>query len=1069
MNEEKLRDYLRKVTADLQRTRQRLADVESRRAEPIAVVGMACRFPGGADTPEGLWDLVAEGRDAVGPFPENRGWDLEELHDPNPDTPGKTYAREGGFLHEADQFDAEFFGITPREALALDPQQRLLLETAWESLESAGLSPGDLRGSRTGVFSGVSGHEYASLTHLGPEEVDGYLLTGNTLSVASGRISYTLGFTGPAVTVDTACSSSLVAIHLACQSLRNDESSLALAGGAAVMATPGMFVEFSRQRGLAGDGRCKSFAAGADGTSWAEGAGTVVLERLSDARANGHPVLAVIRGSAVNQDGKSSQLSAPNGPSQRRVINEALTGAGLAASEVDAVEGHGTGTSLGDPIEAQALLATYGQDREQPLYLGSFKSNIGHAQAAAGIGGVIKMIKAMEHGLLPRTLHVDQPSGNVDWTAGAVSLLTEATPWPETGRPRRSAVSSFGISGTNSHVILELPEEPEAAEADGSAEAPAADAVRAEAADSAAVAVPWLLSARTEDALPQQAKRLLDHVVGRPELRPVDVSYALATTRTTFAHHAAVAGTTRDELVAQLQALAGRAPSGTAGDAPARSPKVAFLYTGQGAQQARMGSQLYEAYPVFRAAFDEVCGLLDRHLKAELPIKDVIFSVDPTQLHRTCYTQPALFALQTALTRLLAEEFGVTPSHVAGHSIGEIAAAHTAGTLTLDDAARLVSARASLMQGLPAGGVMIAVQATEDEVKPHLTDRVSIAAVNGPRSVVVSGDEAAAVAIAELFSGQGRRTRRLTVSHAFHSPHMDPMLDEFRTVAGTLAYSAPKTSFVSTVTGGPVSAELTDAAYWTGHIRNTTRFLDALAGLQEQGVTTFLEIGPGGVLTALAREALPQATAVPTLRAQQYEPTSLVEGLAQVHGRGVSVDWAGFLARRGGRAVELPTYAFQRKRYWLDAPAVSGTAAGLGLEPASHPMLATHTELPDGSHLFTGRLALATHRWLGDHVVMGTVILPGTAIVELALHATQTVGLDELTELVLNAPVTFGPQGAALLQVVVGPETGTGRAFTIRSRAEDDHAWTANASGTLGTFVPADAAAAEATTGVPVS
>ncbi|WP_430727390.1 type I polyketide synthase [Streptomyces beigongshangae] len=1026
------------ASAQVARRAARTVSAKNGAPEPIAIVGIGCRFPGDADSPEKLWQLVAEGRDAVGGFPDNRGWDVEDLYDPDPDVRGKTYAREGGFLYDADRFDAEFFGISPREALALDPQQRMLLETAWEAFEYAGIRPDTLRGSSTGVFAGVASTEYVSLTHHGGEPVEGYLLTGTTSSVASGRIAYTLGLEGPALTVDTACSSSLVAMHLACQSLRNGESTLALAGGATIMANAGMFMEFSRQRGLAPDGRCKSYAAGADGTAWAEGAGMLVLERLSDAEANGHPVLAVIRGSAVNQDGASNGLTAPNGPAQQRVIRAALASAGLSPDQVDAVEGHGTGTSLGDPIEAQALLATYGQDRDEPLWLGSFKSNIGHAQAAAGLGGVIKMIQAMRHGTLPKTLHVDEPSPNIDWEAGNIELLTEARPWPETDHPRRAAVSSFGISGTNAHLILEAPPAPADAEAEREPDLPEGSAV------------PWILSAKSEQALRDQAQRLLDHATEHPELHPADIAYSLVANRATFEHQVAAVGASREDLLARLDALV-QAPSPVALPTRPRTKKVAFLFTGQGAQRAGMGRRLHETYPVFRDAFDEVCATLDRHLDAERPVKDVVFDDDPALLNQTRYTQPGLLALQIALSRLLADEFGVLPSHLVGHSVGEIAAAHVAGILSLDDACRLVAARGTLMQALPSDGAMIAIEATEEEVAPHLTGRTGIAAINGPRSLVVSGDEADVTAIAGHFTGEGRRTRRLTVSHAFHSPLMNPMLDDFRAVAESLTYRTPGTTLVSTVTGRPAGAEITGADYWTDHVRNTTRFHDALTAVHDDGVTVYVEIGPDAVLTALAREALPEATAVPVLRSDiSAEPVALLNGLVQARAGGAAVDWEGFLGRHGARGVTLPTYALQRRRYWLEAVDSIGSPAGLGLESATHPLLATATELPDGSHLFTGRVTLGTHAWLADHIVMGTVILPGTAFVELALHAALTVGLDEVAELVLNAPVTFGTHDAALLQVVVGPEDPSGaRALTIRSRSEEDHSWTENATGTL--------------------
>jgi polyene macrolide polyketide synthase len=962
--------------------------------DPVVIVGMACRYPGGVRSPEDLWELVADGRDVISEFPGDRYW--SDVYDPDGSRPGTSSVRHGGFLQGMADFDADFFGISPREALAMDPQQRLLLEVAWEALERAGIDPRSVHGTDAGVFIGTNGQDYGEVQQTA-QGVEGYTIAGRSASVISGRVAYVLGCGGPAVTVDTACSSSLVALHLAAQAVRSGEAPLALVGGVSVMSTVSTFVEFSRQGGLSADGRCRSFGEGAGGTGWSEGVGVLVVELLSDARRKGHRILAVMRGSAVNQDGSSNGLTAPNGVAQQRVIRQALASAGLSARDVDLVEGHGSGTRLGDPIEAGALLAAYGRDRDTPLRLGSIKSNIGHTQAAAGMAGVIKVVEAMRAGVMPRSLHADTPSSQVDWITGAVEVLSQSHEWPAPGRPRRGGVSSFGISGTNAHVILE---EPAAGGAAGTGARPAV--------------VPWVLSGKTPEALRTTARELLPHAGDDP----ADVGFTLATGRAAFEHRAAIVAGDRAGFEAALTALAEGAEHPDVHTGQTRTTRLAMLFTGQGAQRVGMGCELYDRYAVYATALDDVLSRLD--------VRDVLFGDDEDLLCRTGNTQPAMFAVQVALYRL-AESWGIVPDHVAGHSIGEIAAAHVAGVFSLDDACTLVAERARLMQALPEGGAMVALRAAEDDVLPFLTDEVSIAAVNRADAVVIAGGRAAVDRVAAHFD----KPRTLRVSHAFHSPLMEPMLADFRAVVSRLTFSAPAIPMV--VVGGDV----TDPEYWVRHVRDTVRFADTLARLDGYGVGVYLEIGPDAVLSALAPQ---DAVAVAMLRRNRADETTALSALARLHVAGTRVDWPAVFP--GAGLADLPTYPFQHRRFWPRA-----RTGGPGL-----PILGAGTELPaTGGYVFTGELSCDTLSWLADHVVHGRILFPGTGFLDLAVRAGQAVDYGVVAELTLETPLVLPEHGRTQLNVVVDGPAGDGRRqLAVYARPGDgDRSWTRHASGQL--------------------
>ncbi|MFF0849229.1 SDR family NAD(P)-dependent oxidoreductase [Streptomyces olivaceus] len=1064
-NEKRLRDYLKRTTASLRQTRRRLEEAEGREREPIAVVAMGCRFPGDVSSPEKLWDMLMAEEDAVTDVPPDRGWDIDDIYDPDPDAPGKTYTRTGSFVSDAARFDADFFGISPREALAMDPQQRQILEVAWETFERAGTPPSSLRSTRTGVFIGSVGQTYNMSLLPTKEQVEGYILTGTQASIMSGRIAYAYGLEGPTLTVDTACSSSMVALHLAIKALRNGECERALTGGVTIMATSAWFTEFSRQRGLAPDGRSKPFAAAADGIGWGEGVGLLLLRRLSDAQRDGDRILAVLRGSAVNSDGASNGLTAPNGPAQRRVIDQALADARLTYGDVDAVEAHGTGTTLGDPIEAHALLATYGQDRpaDRPLWLGSVKSNLNHPQGAAGVAGVIKMVLALRNGLLPRTLHVDTPTPHVNWELGNVELLTSARPWPETGRPPRAAVSSFGVGGTNAHVILE-------------AAPPAPATPSAEPADSgppvvSAGTLPWLVSARSEAALREQARRLLGFALDHPDVGPSDVGHALAHERDHHEHRAAVVASTREELLEGLRALAdGRTARNTV-QGRGTAARTVFVFPGQGSQWERMAVDLLETSEVFREHIAACAEALAPHTGWSL--LDVLRGApDAPSSERVDVVQPALFAVMVALARVW-QAAGVRPDAVVGHSQGEIAAAHVAGALTLDDAARIVALRSRALLDLAGTGGMASVPLSAAEVAALLNvpgrENLGIAAVNAPGSTVVAGAVGELRELVESCQRDGVPARVIPVDYASHTPYVEAVQERLSEDLAGIAPRPADVPFYSTVGAAPVDAETLDGAYWYTNLRSRVRFDETTRALLADGHSLFIEVSPHPVLTVPVQETIEDlgaaARAHGTLRRDHGDRTRLLTSLAEAHVNGAAPDWARIVPGSAVARLDLPTYPFAGERYWPDAVGAAGDVRSAGLGSADHPLLAAETMLADGAgHLFSGRLSLKTHGWLAGHVVHDTVIVPATAFAELALHAAHRVGCAQVAELTLQAPLPLREREAVRIQVIVGAAGPDGdRPIGIHSRPDDDEAtsgelpWTAHATGVVSPHpVPAD-------------
>lgn len=988
--------------------------------EPIAIIGMACRYPGGIDTPEALWSLLEDGRDAIGGLPGDRDWDNARLYDPIPGRLGKLYQQQGGFLQNASAFDAGFFGIAPREALSMEPQQRLMLEISWEALERAGIDPAGLHGSNAGVFVGIMPQEYGPPIEQASEDMSGYRYMGTAACVTSGRLAYVLGLMGPTLSVDTACSSSLTAIHLACDALRNNDCGIALAGGTTVMSTPGVLIDFSRLQALAPDGRCKAFSSSADGVGLAEGAGVLVLQRLSKALAQGREVLAVIAGSAINQDGASNGLSAPNGAAQQRVIRHALARTGWKPQDVDALDAHGTGTRLGDPIEADAILSTYGQGREnsEPLFLGSIKSNLGHTQAAAGVASVIKMALAMRHVKLPRSLHIDRPSDAIDWSKGAVKLLEQPQEWrPREDRPRRAAISSFGVSGTNAHLLLE--------------EAPVAAAPLQKSPPPFDILLP--LSAKTQTGLQAQAERLRDHILTDEGTDLADAGYTLATARSRFTHRAAVWGRDRAALSEALQAIAEAQPHPSAVENMAAPSKLVFVFPGQGAQWPRMGLELYQANEAFRAALDEVDGALAPHTGWSVL---AALRADPgaPSLLKVDVVQPALFAVSVALARLW-QSLGIIPDAIVGHSFGEIAGAHVAGVLTLEDAARLAALRAKTLAESPVSGTMATLGLSQERARALIQKsalNINPAVFNSPSSTVVSGNADDMASLLQLCEAEGIYAKRIAVDVLAHSPELRVLCPTLTERLGSITPHRAKIDLYSTVEGHsgqkPLSGEELDLSYWCDNLCDPVSFVDTISHLAAEGNVTFLECSPQPILLPAIEETADlvshRVTAIGTLKRTLSAKEAIAEAVSRLYAVGHEVDWNTVYPE--GRIVRLPTYPFERNRYWLSAQ-TSHDVTAAGQRVVHHGLLSAIIDLPDRQgFVLTGRVSRKSQPWLGDHGADGVVLVPASAYVDMVLEAAARLGAAGIAELVLQAPMVLDETTALDIQLRIDARTEDG-------------------------------------------